>query len=358
MTAMHAIIIAGGLGSRLQPLTTRHPKHVLPVAGVSLLMHQISKLADADIDEVVLAASYRADQFEPIVAAAKEIGVSVRVVTEQQPLGTGGAIRNVADELAVRPDDAVVVLNGDQLSAHSIGLQVDEFKAARADVSLHLVEVGDPRPYGCVPTDEQGRVTAFLEKSPDPVTRQINAGCYVFRRSVIDAIPENEVVSVERETFPELLRSGAEVIGHVDDRYWIDVGTPQALVRASKDIVLGIGRTPAYRHTPAERHIERGAYVGALASVRGGSMISAGARIGANAHVDGSVVMAGAEVGDGATVIDSVVGPAALIGSRTSIRGAAIGDEAVVGADCELIEGARVACGAVIPEGAIRFGIG
>lgn len=358
MTAMHAIIIAGGLGSRLQPLTTRHPKHVLPVAGVPLLMHQISKLADADISEVVLAASYRADQFEPIVAAAKEIGVSVRVVTEQQPLGTGGAIRNAVDELKVRPDDAVVVLNGDQLSGHSIGLQVDEFKAAQADVSLHLVEVGDPRAYGCVPTDEHGRVTAFLEKSPDPVTRQINAGCYVFRRSVIDAIPADEVVSVERETFPGLLRSGAKVIGHVDDRYWIDVGTPQALVRASKDIVLGIGRTPAYRHTPAERHIERGAYVGALASVRGGSMVSAGARIGANAHVDGSVVMAGAEIGDGATVIDSVVGPGALIGSRTRIRGAAIGDEAVVGADCELIDGARIACGVVIPEGAIRFGIG
>ncbi|MGH3360269.1 MAG: sugar phosphate nucleotidyltransferase [Nocardioidaceae bacterium] len=353
---MRAIIIAGGLGSRLQPLTTRHPKHVLPVAGVPLLMHQISKLADADIDDVVLAASYRADQFEPIVTAAKEIGVSVRVITEQEPLGTGGAIRNAAEDIKVRPDEPVVVLNGDQLSGHSIGLQVDEFKAARADVSLQLVEVADPRPYGCVPTDEHGRVTAFLEKSPDPVTRQINAGCYVFRRSVIDSIPADAVISVERETFPELLRGGAEVIGHVDDRYWIDVGTPQALVQASKDLVLGVGRTPAYRHTPAERHIERGAVVGAMASVRGGSMVSAGAQIGANAKVDGSVVMAGAVIGDGATVVDSVLGAAASVGDRTSVRGVAIGDEAVVGADCELVEGTRIVCGATIPDGSIRRG--
>ena len=162
MTAMRAIIIAGGLGSRLQPLTTRHPKHVLPVAGVPLLLHQISKLADADIDEVVLAASYRADQFEPVVTAAKEIGVSVRVVTEQEPLGTGGAIRNAVDGLDVRADEPVVVLNGDQLSGHSIGLQVDEFKAARADISLQLVEVADPRPYGCVPTAPRRRPSSDL----------------------------------------------------------------------------------------------------------------------------------------------------------------------------------------------------
>lgn len=358
MTGMRAIIIAGGFGSRLRPLTTRHPKHVLPVAGVPFLMHQIGKLADADITEVVLAASYRADQFEPIVTAAKAIGVAVHVETEEHPLGTGGAIRNAAEAMTMRPDEAVVVLNGDQLSGHSIALQAEEFAAARADVSLHLVEVADPRAYGCVPTDESSRVTAFLEKSPDPVTNQINAGCYVFRRWVIDSIPAGAEVSVERETFPELLRAGAAMIGHVEDRYWLDVGTPEALVQASRDIVTGAVRTPAYPHPASERYVESGADVHSRATVRNGSSVSAGARIGENARVEGSVVMPGAVIADGATIVDSVAGPGARVGRRTTLRGATLGDDAMVGADCELTAGARVACGVTIPDGAIRFSSG
>jgi len=355
---VHAIIIAGGFGTRLRPLTTRHPKHVLPVAGVPFLMHQISKLADAGITDVVLAASYRADQFDPLVVAAKSIGVTLRVETEESPLGTGGAIRNAVDPLGLRADEPVVVLNGDQLSGHSIVLQIEEFEAARADVSLQLVEVADPRSYGCVPTDDNGRVTAFLEKSPDPVTRQVNAGCYVFRRRVLDAIPAGVEVSVERETFPALLRTGAHVMGHVENRYWLDVGTPSALVQASKDIVTGAVRTPAYPYSPSERHVERDVVVGHLASVRGGSAISAEARIGANARVEGSVVMGGAVVGDDAVIVDSVLGPNARIGARTTLHDSAVGDDAMIGADCELMPGARVACGVTIPDSAIRFSAG
>ena len=358
MTEVHAIIIAGGFGTRLRPLTTRHPKHVLPVAGVPFLMHQISKLADAGITDVVLAGSYRAEQFEPLIVAAKSVGVSLRVETEETPLGTGGAIRNAVDAMDLRPDEPVVVLNGDQLSGHSIVLQIEEFEAARADVSLQLVEVADPRSYGCVPTDENGRVTAFLEKSPDPVTRQINAGCYVFRRRVLDAIPVGVEVSVERETCPGLLRSGAFIMGHVENRYWLDVGTPSALVQASKDIVTGAVRTPAYPYTPSERYVERDAVIGHLASVRGGSAVAAGAHIGANARVEGSVVMAGAVVGENAVIVDSVLGPNARIGARTTLHETAVGDDAMIGADCELTAGARIACGVTIPDKAIRFSAG
>lgn len=355
---MHAIIIAGGFGTRLRPLTTRHPKHVLPVAGVPFLMHQIAKLADAGITDVVLAASYRAEQFEPLVTAAKSVGVTIGVETEDTPLGTGGAIRNAAETMSLRPDEPVAVLNGDQLSGHSIVLQIEEFEAARADVSLQLVEVADPRPYGCVPTDDTGRVTAFLEKSPDPVTRQINAGCYVFRRRVIDAIPGGTAVSVERETFPSLLRAGAHVIGHVENRYWLDVGTPSALVQASKDIVTGAVRTPAYPHAPSDRYVERDAVVETMASIRGGSAIAAGARIGGGARIEGSVVMEGAVVGTDAVIVDSVLGPGARVGSSTTLHGAVLGDDAMVGADCELTPGARIACGVTIPDAAIRFSAG
>ena len=355
---MHAIIIAGGFGTRLRPLTSRHPKHVLPVAGVPFLMHQIAKLADGGITDVVLAASYRAEQFDPLVTAAKSVGVTLRVETEESPLGTGGAIRNAVESIDLKPDEPVVVLNGDQLSGHSIVLQVEEFEAARADVSLQLVEVADPRAYGCVPTDSSGRVTAFLEKSPDPVTRQINAGCYVFRRRVIDAIPAGVEVSVERETFPMLLRDDALVIGHVENRYWLDVGTPSALVQASKDIVTGAVRTPAYPYTPSERHVERDAVVESTANVRGGSFIADGAQIGANARIEGSIVMGGAVVGEQATVVDSVIGPSARVGARTTLHGTVLGDDAMVGTDCELTPGARVACGVTIPDSAIRFSIG
>ncbi|MGH3424142.1 MAG: sugar phosphate nucleotidyltransferase, partial [Nocardioidaceae bacterium] len=248
-----------------------------------------------------------------------------------------------------------LVLNGDQLSGHDAAAQVRRWRDRRADVCLHLVEVPDPRAYGCVPTDDDGRVTAFLEKSPDPVTRQVNAGCYVFRRSVIEEIPPGTVVSVERETFPEVLRAGRLVTGYVEPCYWLDVGTPAAVAQASRDIVTGTVSTPAYAPAPAERLVDPGARIDPTAVVRRGSSVGPRATVGARAVVDGSVIMPGATVLDGAVAVDSVVGHGASLGAGAVVRDAAVGDDAVVGERCELLAGARLACGARLEAGSLRF---
>jgi len=342
-----AVIVAGGFGTRLLPLTARRPKHLLDVGGVPFLEHQIARLAEAGVDHVVLATSYHADMFAPVLGDGSRWGIRIDYVLEDEPLGTGGAIRNVAAALGDDPDGAVIILNGDVLSGHDLPGQLADFQTPRdgrrVDVSLHLVPVADPRAFGCVPTDAAGRVTAFLEKLEDPPSNQINAGCYIFRRDVIDTIPVGEVVSVERQTFPELVASGALVVGFVEDAYWRDVGTPEALVAASRDVVLGIAPTPAIEAVPSGARVDPSASVGA-AKVGDGSVLMAGVRIADGAEVSGSVVMTGAVVEDGARVVDSVVGPGAVIGANAEIVGAAVGDEATIGAGVTLPEGSRVDC--------------
>jgi len=352
---LEAVIVAGGLGTRLRPLTVYHPKHLLPVAGVPFLGHQISKLAASGVQRVLLATSYRAEEFEPVFGDGRDWGVRLEYVTEREPMGTAGALRNVASMLESGPDDPVLALNGDVLSGHDIGIQVGRHTDAGADVTLHLVEVPDPRAFGCVPTDEHGRVTAFLEKSPDPVSHQVNAGCYVFRRRLLDAVPADRPVSVERETFPGLLADGADVRGYLETAYWLDVGTPAALVRCSSDLVRGIAVSPAYRETPGERCLLAGSEVSPDAAVRGGSAVGAGARVGAGAVVEGSVLFDGAVVAPRAVVRNSVLAARAVVGERTMLEDAVVGEDAEIGADCELRAGARVWSGAKLADGAVRF---
>ncbi|HET7327392.1 MAG TPA: NDP-sugar synthase [Nocardioidaceae bacterium] len=352
---MEAILVAGGLGTRMRPLTVDRPKHLLPVAGVPFLTHQIVKLAHSGVTRVFLATSYQAAEFEPVLGDGSQLGVELVYVTETEPLGTAGALRNVAGLLDSGAGDPVLVLNGDILSGHDITGQVARHRAGGAEVTLHLVEVADPRAFGCVPTGADDRVTAFMEKSPDPVSRQVNAGCYVFRREVLDAIPSGRPVSVERETFPALLRAGALLLGHRDSAYWRDVGSPRALVRASCDLVRGIATSPAYPHPAAERHIAGTAEVADPAAVRGGTAVSAGAVVEAGAVIEASVVLPGAVVSAGAVVVDSVLAERATVGERTVLRDAVVGARARVGADCELLAGARVGCDTEIADRGLRF---
>ncbi|MBB5939089.1 nucleotidyltransferase family protein [Streptomyces zagrosensis] len=353
-----AILLVGGKGTRLRPLTVNTPKPMVPAAGVPFLTHQLARARAAGVEHVVLATSYLAEVFEPYFGDGSGLGLHLEYVTEQEPLGTGGAIRNVASRLRSGPGDPVLIFNGDILTGLDIAALVATHQRTGADVSLHLTRVDDPRAYGLVPTDADGRVTAFLEKPQTPeeiVTDQINAGAYVFNRSVIDAIPTGRPVSVERETFPGLLADGAHLQGMVDSTYWLDLGTPQAFVRGSADLVLGRAPSPAVPGRRGDRLVLDGARVAADAKLTGGTVVGADARIGAGARVEGSAVLAGAIVGEDARVRDSLIGAGARIGPRTVLDGAVIGDGASVGADNELRAGLRVWCGADIPAGAVRF---
>jgi mannose-1-phosphate guanylyltransferase len=351
-----AVLLVGGQGTRLRPLTTHTPKPMLPVAGVPFTVHQITRARDAGVTRIVLATSYRADVFRAFVEDA-DLGIEVVIATEEEPLGTGGAIRHALPHLESGPDEPVLVFNGDVLSGLDIAGLVERHRSGGADVTLYLTPVEDPRAYGLVPTDRDGRVTAFLEKPSTPeeiVTNTINAGCYVFRRSVIDAIPTGRPVSVERETFPGLLAAGARVLGVIDSGYWLDLGTPLSFVQGSCDLVLGAAPSPA---VPQHGDLLAlpGSHIAPSAQVHGGTAVGRDAHIGEGAVVIGSVVFDAARIERGAHVIGSIVGEGAVIGEGAVLNGAVVGDGAIIGARNELLTGVRVWPNAVLADGAVRF---
>jgi mannose-1-phosphate guanylyltransferase len=340
-----AVLLVGGEGTRLRPLTLTTPKPLLPVAGVPFLTHQLAALRRAGIGHVVLATSYRSEVFTETFGNGESLGLTITYLTEDEPRGTGGAIRNAEHGLTSDPDDPVVILNGDVLSGHDIAGQVAFHESVDADVTLHLVEVDDARAYGCVPSDDDGRVTAFLEKMDNPVTSWVNAGAYVFRRSVIDEIPEGRVVSVERETFPELLRVGRDVRAWRESAYWCDVGTPEALVRCSSDIVQGLAPTAAERRPPSSAWFAGARRETNDALISGGSTIGAGVQIAPGVVIDGSIIMAGAVIDERAEVTRSVVGAGARVGAAARLVGAVLADGARVAPGAVLVDGERVNAG-------------
>ena len=347
-----AVILVGGKGTRLRPLTLSAPKPMLPIAGLPFLTHLLSRIAAAGIEHVVLGTSYKPAAFEAQYGDGSQLGLQIDYVTEEHPLGTGGGIANVASKLQ---HDTVMVFNGDVLSGVDLNQLLEHHWAQHADATLHLVRVTDPRAFGCVPTDN-GRVTAFLEKTEDPPTDQVNAGCYVFQRQIIDRIPRGREVSVEREVFPGLLSDGGiAVCGYVDTTYWRDMGTPEDFVRGSADLVRGIAPSSALQQQRGERLVHDGAAVSPGALLVGGTVVGRGAEIGPGVRLDGAVIFDGVRVEAGAVIERSIVGLGARIGPRALLRDAVIGDGAHIGARCELLGGARVWPGVDLPDGGIRF---
>lgn len=350
--AADAVILVGGKGTRLRPLTVTTPKPMLPTAGYPFLEHLLARIRDIGIRHVVLGTSYRAEVFEEYFGSGEDIGLEIDYVVEESALDTGGAIRHVADRLRY---DTVMVFNGDVLSGVDLNGLLDDHARREADLTLHLVRVPDPSAFGCVPTDGDGRVTAFLEKTEDPPTDQINAGCYVFRRELIDTIPAGRPVSVERETFPRLLAEGYRVFGHVSTAYWRDMGRPDDFVRGSSDLVRGIAPSPLLRGRTGEALVDGSAGVRDGVIIVGGSSIGRGSEIGAGARIDDSVIFDGVSIEPGAVVEDSIVASGVYIGANARIRGCVLGEGASVGARCELVGGMRVWPGVVIPDAGIRF---
>lgn len=351
-----AVLLVGGQGTRLRPLTVNTPKPMLPVAGVPFTVHQITRARDAGIERIVLATSYRAEVFTEFIEGV-DLGIDIVIATEDEPLGTGGAIRHALSHLTSGPDDPIVIFNGDVLSGLDIARLVDSHVESASDVTLYLTPVEDPRAYGLVPIDDDGTVRAFLEKPTTPeeiVTDLINAGCYVFTRSVIESIPAGRVVSVERETFPGLLDNGARVRGVVDRGYWLDLGTPLAFVQGSRDLVQGTAPSPAVPRV-GDAVILEGAEIAESATVTGGSSVGRGVVIAPDAVVDGSVIFDDAVIGRGAIVRGSIIGAGARVGDECVLEGVVVGDSAVIGSRNELREGARVWPDIELPDVAIRY---
>jgi mannose-1-phosphate guanylyltransferase len=325
---MEAILLVGGQGTRLRPLTLTTPKPMLPLAGIPFITHQLLRARRAGVEHVVLATSYKAAMFREHFGDGAALGLSLSYAVEDEPLGTGGALRNAAGFL--RGDGPVIILNGDVLGGLDLGALVDRHQRGEADVTLHLRRVPDPAAYGCVTTDAEGVVLAFDEKTERPATDQVNAGTYVFSRAALHEIPPGRVVSVERETFPRLIGAGRRVLSLHDEAYWLDIGTPAAYVRGNCDLVTGLAPSAALHASPSDRLVMAGAQVAGDAELSGGTVVGRRAEVGTGARLSRSVVFDDAHIGDGARLTGAAVGRGARIGAGAVLEGVVLGDGAEV----------------------------
>jgi len=263
---------------------------MLPIANLPVTEHQLMVAKAAGITKVVLATSYLAETFTPYFGDGSNWGMELIYAQEKAPLGTGGAIRNAAELIIseISADEPIVVFNGDVLSRHDLRAQIKLHQESDASATLHLVTVVDARPYGCVPFDNNGRVTDFLEKMDSPITNTINAGCYIFKPQVIKGIDLGKVVSVEREIFPQLLRTGNIIQAYLDDSYWLDMGTPRALLKGSRDYV-----------GDHEYIFGDNCNISKSAIISGATAIGNNVSIGEDVEISASIIRDGVKIGDG-----------------------------------------------------------
>ncbi len=341
---MNAIVLAGGEGTRLRPLTYTTPKPLLPIANRPFLEHQLSWLARHGVDEVVLSLGYKPDAFARRFRSGTYDGVRLRYAVEPEPLGTAGAIRFAAHHHAGDGDrlsGRFLVCNGDVLTDLDVSALVRFHEERGAQASIALTRVEDPSAFGVVPTGDDGRVQSFVEKPPpdQAPTDWINAGTYVLEASVLDTIPAGQAVSIERETFPGLLAAGGKLYAMRSPDYWIDIGTPAKYLQANTDMLAG--RIAGGRPSLGSALVGPGARVAPEAEVTD-SVVGPGVEVAEGAKIIRSVLLEGVRVAPGAEVVDSVIGPGAVVGPGVLVSGTSIvGPGADVPAGARLV-GARV----------------
>ncbi|HEX6687413.1 MAG TPA: NDP-sugar synthase [Solirubrobacterales bacterium] len=326
---MQAIVLVGGEGTRLRPLTNSTPKPALTLVDRPFLAYMIEWLAGHGVTEVVLACGFLPDVLRAALSGEEErAGVRIRYVAEPEPLGTAGAIRFAADELGDELEDRFLALNGDVLTDLDLSalLRAHGERAAAATIGLHPVE--DAAAFGLVQSGEGGEVLEFLEKTGEHKPGEVNAGMYALERSVLDLIPPGENVSIERDVFPRLVGNGLH--GLLLDGYWMDIGTPERYLQASWDILEGRVSTRVEPTGPGVL-VDPDAEVAAGATLGPRVVVGPGCRIGAGAEVVESVLLEGCTVGERARVAASILSPGAAIPADAEIEGAVAAEGERVG---------------------------
>jgi mannose-1-phosphate guanylyltransferase len=335
-----AVLLVGGEGTRLRPLTYTIPKQMLPVVGRPLLERVVTSLVRHGVTSVVLSLGYLPDRFISAYPDFRVAGVPVSYAVEPEPLDTAGGLAYAARHADV--DETFLVVNGDNMTDFDVTALLAHHRAlgARATIALHPVE--DPSRFGVVTTDAAGWVTAFVEKPPlgEAPSNEINAGMYVLEPSVLDLIPIGARVSIERETFPALVASRA-LAARPDHAYWIDTGTPDAYLRAHRDVLTGARRVEITGEVVDGSWIDAAADVDSTATVRT-SAVGPRCRVGAGSVVAGSVLLAGAVVDAHAVVEDSVIGPDARVGTSAVLRNLSVVGAGETVPENATLDGARV----------------
>ena len=336
---MQSVILAGGKGTRLRPLTLHTPKPVMPLVGQPFLAYQLGLLRDAGIHDVVLSLSYQPHKIEDVFGDGSRQSMRIRYVVEPQPLGTAGAYKNARDVI----DSRTVVFNGDILTNIDLNEVIASHKERGAMVTIVLTPVENPRAYGLVETEDDGRVLRFLEKpkGDDITTNTINAGIYVIEPEVLKHIPADEVFSFEYDLFPALLEKGVPVFGFVSERYWIDIGTPRRYLTANLDLLAG--KLPDAPFAPRERGervddraaVDEVSWVDPSATVKAGaqivnSVVEANCVVEEKAIVENCVLRRSTRVGQSAAVRETIAGMSCHIGRFADVRRVALGDKSVL----------------------------
>ena len=366
---MQAVILVGGEGTRLRPLTSTVPKPVVPLVDRPFIAFMLEWLKTHGIDDVIMSCGFLATSVRNVLGDGSGVGVRLRYVEEPDPRGTAGALK-FAERLL---DERFLMLNGDVLTDIDLTGQIAQHERTGARATLALAPVRDPSTYGLVHLHTDRSVKDFLEKpSPDQIdTNMISAGVYVLQREILELVPPDRNVSIEREVWPALIGNG--LYGFPVDAYWLDIGTPERYLQGTFDIIEGnvetavrarLGDSWLAVDAGAELHgraippavIERGAHVAPGAHV--GSLVVLGrdVRVGAGSTVERSVLLSGAEIGIGCTLRDCVVAAGCRVGDRTRVEGGAVlGEGVTVGADNTIARGARIFPNVTLPDGAIKF---
>jgi mannose-1-phosphate guanylyltransferase len=369
---VQALILAGGEGTRLRPLTSTVPKPVVQLVDRPFIAYMIEWLRGHGVDDVVLACGFMADSVRAVLGDGSSLGVRLRYIEEPTPLGTGGALKYAEDLLAER----FFMLNGDLLTDMDLTAQLAQHERTGARATLALIPVEDPSAYGLVRCGEDLAVREFVEKpSPDEIdTNLVNAGAYILERDVLEQMaPAGTRISIEREVFPALVDRG--LYGFKASGYWMDIGTPERYLQATFEILEGDVRTEVGRRVAEAGGVLReGSANGAAGVVHAPALVGAdcrlaadavigsrtvlgrGVTVGAGSHIDSSVVLDGARVGAGTRISSSIVGPDVSIGDHCRVEGRVmLGQGAGIGAGNTLLSGMRIFPGVQLPDGAVAF---
>jgi mannose-1-phosphate guanylyltransferase len=367
---MQAVILVGGEGTRLRPLTSTAPKPVVPLVDRPFISFMLEWLKGHGVDDVIMSCGFLATSVRNVLGDGSALGIKLRFVEEPDPRGTAGALKFAQSLL----DERFLMLNGDVLTDIDLTAQIAQHERTGARATLALVPVEDPTAYGVVQLNEDRSVRDFVEKpSPDQIdTNLISAGAYVLEREVLDLVPADQNVSIEREVWPRLIGEG--LYGSPSESYWLDIGTPERYLQGTFDIIegnvatalqerLGSGYLAIDEGADVQRGrvippavIERGVSVAQGAHI--GSLVVLGqdVSIGPGSTVERSVIMIGAKIGAGCTLRDCIIAAGCRVGDGSRIEGGAVlGEGVTVGADNTITRGARIFPGVTLPDGAIKF---
>lgn len=329
---MNALVLVGGQGTRLRPLTFDIPKPMLTVVGRPMIFEIVEWLAEHGVTKVVFALGYQSDAFVAAFASGGHAGVEVITATEPEPRDTAGAIAYAAD-LAGVADGRLIVVNGDILTDLDVGELVAFHDGHEGGATIALTPVDDPSAFGVVPTDGDGRVVSFIEK-PKPgeaPTNMINAGTYVLEPSVIARIPRHVPVSIERQIFPDLVSEG-ELFAIASDSYWLDTGTPDRYLRAQRDVLVGLRpRVILPDHVVVAPGIHLAPDAEVKGEIHGASFFGSKSHLARTARVDDSVVESRVVIEEGARLTDCVIMAGAVIGASAVLERCIVGPDAVIG---------------------------